>query len=310
MYTDYNPSTSHLENLKEISNNYNIIQIRNETEAIKYSPNAEIILGHRYLRQSLPFAKKIKWVQASGGGYDHLPWEILKKNNVKLTRITFNSTIIGAHAVMLALALNRKLSDCFSAQKQRYWADNIYSLLHPRPKKALIIGFGAIGKSIAKILQSMNIIVWGVKRRGDEMSKKLADRLFLDDTWKNNLNEIDFCFLALPNKKNTKNILSAELLNKFSRDTIIVNVARDDLLDTKELCKLLNKGKIGGAGLDVFEDRKHLSKNSYIWDTKNLIVTPYLAARYKDRGKDLEKFVESQVKKYFNNEILENLIKF
>jgi lactate dehydrogenase-like 2-hydroxyacid dehydrogenase len=282
--------------------------VNSEKQAISASKDAEIILGHRYLKQVLPYAKKLKWVQSTGGGYDHLPWKYLIGNNILLTRVTFSSDTIAQHAVMLALALNRKLPKCIDYQRKKRWGRDLYEQLLPRPRIALILGFGSIGKAIARILHSMDIEVWGVKRTEDKFSKSISEKLFVDNSWQNELHKIDFCFLALPNETSTKNILSPKLLNKMSEKAIIINIARGELIDTDELCKLLREGKIGGAGLDIFEGRKPLPEDSSVWETPNLIVTPYLAARYGDRGKDLEEFVELQIKRYFNNEKLLNIV--
>ncbi|MCF1190820.1 NAD(P)-binding domain-containing protein [Mangrovimonas sp. AS39] len=308
MYTDYCPSNSHVERLNNICKGYNIVKANNEREAIKFAEDAEIILGHRYLRQVIPYAKKLKWVQSTGGGFDHLPWELLKENSISLTRVTFSSKIISQHAVMLALALNRRLPNCIDSQKRKIWDKTIYNQLYPRPRIALIIGLGSIGRAIAKVLQAMDIEVWGVKRKKDKESTKVTNRLFVDNTWINEIHKVDFCFLALPNTSSTSNILSEKVLNQMSNKVVIVNIARGELIDLPVLCRLLKEGKIGGAGLDVFNDRKPLEKDSVLWSTPNLIVTPYLSARYSDRGLDLEEYVESQVKKYFSGDVLENIV--
>lgn len=308
MYTDYIPSQNHFNILSRISMGYKVLAVNNESDAIKFSEQAEIILGHRYLRQVLPTALNLKWVQSTGGGFDHLPWKLLQNRNILLSRVTFSSVVIAQHSVMLALVLNRKLNICIDSQRNKIWDKEIYKMLLPRPRIALILGFGFIGREIAKILRAMGIEIWAVKRNADNVSKSASDRLYTDNSWIDELYNVDFCFLSLPNDASTKKILSAEVLNNFSSKAIIVNIARGELIDIPELLRLLREGKVGGAGLDVFDGRRPLRKDSPIWNTPNLIVTPYLAARYADRGHDLEKYVEAQVWRYFNGDKLENLV--
>jgi len=307
MYSNYIPSQKHIHKLRHITK-LEVKYVSSEEEAIRLASQAVIVLGHRYLKQILPYAKNLKWIQTTSNGYDHLPMNEINSREIVISRFLTSSGVIAQHAVMLALALNRKLFDCINSQNKNFWNITIYNKLHSRPRIALILGFGQIGKAIAKIMKSMDIEVWAVKQNKNEESISLSDRLFTDNTWIGEVHKIDFCFLALPNTASTKNILSKEVLNKMSSKTIIVNIARGELIDMTALCSLLKEGKIGGAGIDVFNQRKPLQEDSFIWDTPNLIVTPYLAARYADRGYDLEQYIESQVQKYFSSKKVINII--
>lgn len=308
MYTDHSPSEKHLAQIELMCSHYGVIVAKNETDAIKVASTTEIILGHRYLMQVLPFCSKLRWVQATGGGYDHLPVEKLRSMGVILTRTTFSSMTIAQHAIMLALALNRKLFDCFDSQKKRFWNSSVYKMIHPRPRIALVLGFGAIGKELAKILRSMNIEVWAVKRKEDKDSAELSDRLFTNTNWHQYLNIVDYLFVALPNSSSTYHILTEDLLSTLSSHAIVVNVARSELIDNDALFRLLSGGKIGGAGLDVFPGREALPENSPLWQIPNLIITPYMSARYADRWCDLEVFVEQQLKNYVSQKPLINIV--
>lgn len=308
MYSNYKCSEEHKVAIKSMAKKIKIVEVGSEEEALEVAPYAEIILGHRYLHQIISKAENVKWVQSSSSGFDHLPWKALRDRSIYFSTANISSQSIANHAVMLALALNRRLFDCFIYQMNKTWGNSLYNSLPGRPKTAIILGFGEIGKAIGKILKSMHIEVWAVKKTIDIDSMAIADKVFIEDDWKDSLNQVDFCFLALPLNDETNNIISSDVLEKFSPHSNIINVSRGELIDMDYLYYCLELGKIGGAGIDVFPGRKAIQKNSPIWDLPNLIITPYIASRYESRGIELEKYIEEQVYRYFNNQQLKNLI--
>jgi len=305
MYSNHKPSAGHIRRLKKVASGYNVVVANSETGAIKAAKDAYIILGHRYLRQCLPYSPNLRWVQTTGGGFDNLPFKGLKQKDILLTRSTIPSYVIARHAYTLAWALIRRLPRCFSLQMKRQWNPAIDLL--PMPRAALILGFGSIGKEIAKLLRQDGIKVLAVKRKLDDTSRKLCDKLLAISSWRSILPQIDLCFLCTPLNKATKNMFNGSALKALPKHAIVINVGRGATLDTKTVIHLLKKGSLGGAGLDVLE-KQPPKANDLIWQTPNLIITPYIAARYPERAEQIERYFESQLKRYIANKPLENII--
>ena len=93
----------------------------------------------------------------------------------------------------------------------------------------------------------------------------------------NVLPDADFLYLAVPETPETKNLISKEKLNMLKPTCGIVNVGRQSVMDYEVLCKKLHDNKIAGAILDVFTPEP-IDKNSKIWDTPNLIITPHVSS--------------------------------
>ena len=87
----------------------------------------------------------------------------------------------------------------------------------------------------------------------------------------------DFLYLALPETPETKNIINKERLDMLKSTCGIVNIGRQSAMDYEALCNKLDNNELGGAILDVFT-HEPLDKNSRLWDTPNLILTPHISS--------------------------------
>ena len=74
--------------------------------------------------------------------------------------------------------------------------------------------------------------------------------------------------------ENTRNLFHRGRISAMKRGSVLINVARGEIVDEKALLCQLQKGKLRGAALDVFEEEP-LSKNSELWETPGVIVTPH-----------------------------------
>jgi len=307
MYSTHTPSAPHISKLKSIGASFEIEIANSEADAIRVAKNSEIVFGHRYLRQILPFASSLKWVQTTAGGIDRLPLEQLKGLDVLLTRTTVCAKIVARHAYTLAWALIRGLPQCFYLKKQERQKADITLL--PMPTTALVLGFGHIGRELAKLLRRDGIRVWGSKREIDKNSKRICDELLDSSSWREVLPQMDLCFLCLPSNKSTKNIFDKNALCALPKHAVVVNVGRSNTLDVKALFGLLREGKLGGAGLDV-ADVRQLTHQDLFSVSARLIITPYIAAHYPRRSQHIEKYFESQLMRYLSNNYLKNIVEW
>src|SRR5215216_3324198 len=159
-YGLFEPTAAHVQNLRGLVDD--VVVANSESEAIKAAPEAEVMLGHRFLRQCLPFAPHLRWVQSTAGGVDRLPLVELRERQVQLTRTTHTAPTIARHAVTMAWAVQRRLPEAVRQQAKQI-ATREFSWL-PEPRTAMIFGTGHIGRAIAQILKREGMRVIGVKR--------------------------------------------------------------------------------------------------------------------------------------------------
>jgi len=109
--------------------------------------------------------------------------------------------------------------------------------------RAVILGFGRIGQSIAARLEAFGVSVFGVSRH-----LKIPQRVIDHE-----LRRADWLIAALPSTTGTDNLIDAALLSKVPSRCVFVNVGRGNCVDEKDLLKALREKRLAGAYLDVFQ---------------------------------------------------------
>lgn len=308
MYSTHEPSPAHRQRLMAMQPEIEVVVARSEQEAVEQSPLAAIIFGHRYLRQCLPFAENLRWVQSTAGGVDRLPCDELARKGTILTNMTLAADTIARHAVTMAWSINRKIPDFWQQQIRGVWHQPSEWLPHPR--RAIVFGMGSIGLAVAKILASDGIEVIGVKKTPIAPPLPPFTKVCDDDgSWFDELPHVDWCFLALPNTPETQNIFNKRVLSYLPAHAVLVNVGRGETLVTQDLCELLKQGHLGGAALDVVFP-KPTDSQDLLWGTPRLYITPHVASHCHERASNIEKFCEQQLLRFIKNEPLSNLVKF
>jgi phosphoglycerate dehydrogenase-like enzyme len=173
----------------------------------------------------------------------------------------------------------------------------------------LIIGFGEIGRAIGDVLTAFQVDLVLCSRKIPPNRSSIGKWVDVTEL-KNHLAEIDMIFLSAPLNDSTRNLLNADLLRKLPSHSVVINVGRAGLVDIAEAYQLLREGRLGGLAFDVPHDDSLGFPNGQATDVPNLIISPFMAARYNGRGEDLERFVERQATNWVNKQQLENLVVF
>lgn len=302
MYSTHRPGPAHPAALAALGEGLTVVSVDSEEDALREAVDAEVIIGHRYLRQCLSVARSLKWVQSTAGGINHLPLQQLVEKRVMLTRCSAPSEMIARHAYTMAWVLLRNLP----AAVRGIGISPAALCWLPRPKVALILGMGRIGCELAGLLKRDGIEVWGVKRRPGE-GPFGCDRLLGVDQWMKLLPEVDLCFLCLPFTPETRLLMNAAALKRLPDHAVVINVGRGETLDEAALSVLLKDGKLGGAALDVLAPDSPFLESAGL-EHLNLIISPHIASHYRERAWDLEQYVERQVSAYLHQEPLQDMV--
>ncbi|CAB4575537.1 unannotated protein [freshwater metagenome] len=308
MYSNGSPSTRHIANLRTLAPDLEPSVAKSEIEALQFAPEAKAIIGQRFLAQVVPIARTLEWVQSSGGGYDHIPFQRLADQGVRLCRFTGPSQVVAQHAVALFLALARGIPGIVAAQGEKKWArDGLWAVLSA-PRRALVLGNGSIGARVVTALAALGLEVDVLHGGSNPPEASEANRVHVGNSWMEDLDQIDVVVNCLPLNEGTRGIVSSEVISLLRPGAFFVNVGRFETVDVESLVGALKSGGIAGAALDVFPGRDALSSESSLWNTPNLIISPYVASLYCSRGEDFERFVESQVERWVRGEPLLDLI--
>jgi D-lactate dehydrogenase len=188
-------------------------------------------------------------------GYNHVDLAAARDLKLTVTRVpVYSPYAVAEHAVALLLTLNRKTHRAFN--RVREWNFSINGLvgfdLHG--KTAGIVGTGKIGRIVAQILRGFGMTV-------------LAYDPFPNPEWaaQHGVAYVDAVTLAegsdvvslhVPLTPETRHIIRAETLEHVKPGALLINVSRGGLIDTTALLDALKSGRLGGVGLDVYEEEE------------------------------------------------------
>jgi phosphoglycerate dehydrogenase-like enzyme len=251
---------------------------------------------------------RLQWVQAHNAGVDHiLPNPLFANNDIILTTVSgIHATTMAEFAFSMILALARKIPTMLRYQQKAEWpADrmNIYLPRELRDSTLGILGYGAIGREIARVAQVFGMHVLATKRNvmnpnsvnhysetgiGDP-DAALVERLYPPEATKSMVALCDFVVILIPLTPSTRNFVNAEILGAMKKTSYLINLARGAVVDEEAMIKALSAGQIAGAALDVFT-QEPLPSASPLWKLDNVIVSPHLAGnttRYHDSAADV-----------------------
>jgi phosphoglycerate dehydrogenase-like enzyme len=227
---------------------------------------------------------RLKMIHKWGAGYDSIDIKAAAERGISVARTTgSNSIAVAEHAILLILALYRQLIDTVNELKSGQWLKGTRRLTNfeLRGKKVGIIGFGNIGKAVARRLKGFETQTFYFSRfdQSLEIKKELGVEgpLPLEQL----IEKSDIITLHCLFNEETKHLMNADRLKSMKKSAILINTARGKVVDEKALYKALKNKDIAGAGLDVFENEP-LDPDNPLLKLPNVVVTPHVAAHSYD----------------------------
>ena len=200
-------------------------------------------------------------------------------------------------AVTLALSSRRGIPGFVKDQIKEKW--NHHRLTSLSDSKIGIVGFGSIGKQVAKNLSGFEVEVIGFSKSGRDGSKRIEE---LDDY----LPCLDVVILILPLNDESRHMFNKARLAKMKDGALLVNVARGPIVETDALIAELNSGRIHAA-LDV-TDPEPLPVGHPLWQAKNLLIVPHVGGNTTAFEPRCRKLVESQLQLLATGKELNNIV--
>jgi len=230
---------------------------------------------------------------------------------------------MGEYVLMALLMLGHKLPEAIALQKEHKWGNNASRSLQPlelRGSTVGIVGYGSIGREVARLLYPLGVNVLAAKRDlmkledsgytpvglGDPMGHYFK-RLYPIEGLKGMLKDCDFVVLTLPLTPETKHLFSTEMFDAMKPGAYLVNVSRGDLIDENALAQAVRAGKVGGAVLDVFSSEP-LPAESPLWSLPEVIITPHISGASTHLVDDVVDLFVENLKRYQENQPLYNVV--
>lgn len=257
-------------------------------------------------------ARRLRWIHSPAAGIGGMLSQALKDSPVIVTNSRgMSAAVIAEHVLALTLALFRKLPLAIRSQARRHWAQD--ETAQPPPLRTVsgarvtIVGMGGIGSASASRFAALGATVTGVRRRIGAGAPDGVTRVVATADLPAVLPETDVLVLAAPQTGETRGLIGADALGLMHGAALLINVSRGKLVDEAALAGVLEAGRLGGAGLDVFE-HEPLDPESPLWTLPNVIITPHTAANRADHWEAATDLFADNLRRFERGEPLLNLV--
>ena len=237
--------------------------------------NSDILLAWNFSTKNLKkIAPNLKWIHLISAGVEHLfPLDWMFDGLVLTNSSGVHAKNAGEYGLMSILMLQRHMTKIITNQKDKKFVSLFSNPI--KGKTVVLVGTGSLGSSMAKLMAPLGVNIIGVNKRGRMVDG--CSKIVTIDKIDSVLADADFLYLAVPGTPETKNLINRERLDKLKSSCGIVNIGRQSVMDYDALCEKLKKNEIAGAILDVFTPEP-IEKNSKLWNTPNLIITPHVSS--------------------------------
>ncbi len=237
----------------------------------------------------------VKLVCITATGFDNIDLDFCRSENIAVTNVVGYSTdSVAQITVAMALSLFNHLSEYDEYSKSgAYTKSGVHNCLTPVYHELSgrtwgIVGFGNIGKKVAKIAEAFGCKIL-VHKRTPEEGFNCVD---IDTLCKNS----DIISLHTPLNEGTKHLINEKRLNLMKKEAILINVARGAVTDETAVCDAVISGKIAGFGTDVFSTEPYPENHCFhkLKDFKNVIITPHMAwGAFEARQRCIDEIIEN-----------------
>jgi phosphoglycerate dehydrogenase-like enzyme len=285
--------------LRAISADLEIIYTGTDSQAgveALADPDAEGLLAN-FCPADLTRLPSLRWLALVGAGVDHLrkpdPWS----HGVTVTNGSgLHGTAIAEYTLSQMLFFSQRTAarerSQLDAAWPTVWTDTWLGLLGAslRGKTVTIVGYGSIGREIARLASAFGMRVLAVKadptRKTDrgytppglgDPDGRIPERIARTSELRELFAESDFAVLTLPHTPATDRIVDGAAIAALPSHAVLINVARGRVLDEDALADALRRGAIQGAALDV-ATVEPLPADSPLWDVPKLVLTPHVSA--------------------------------
>ncbi|MCW5549720.1 MAG: D-2-hydroxyacid dehydrogenase [Opitutaceae bacterium] len=235
----------------------------------------------------------LRWIQLMSAGYNQaIGHPLALRPGLRVSNAAGLCAGHMAEFIVGQMLRHVKRWDEFAVlQHRRTWPDRAAMATPPlRGRRALIVGYGGVGRETARLLTALGVVVDAVQRRAGrepyrgfvaqadmgDPAGALPRRIYALEELTAALPEADFVILTLPLTPQTRHLLNARTLAATKPGVVILNVARGGVIETTALLAALDEGRLARAYLDVFESEP-LPADSPLWTHPGVVVTPHMS---------------------------------
>lgn len=318
-------TTGHLAALQSVSAALRLRKVRARTpeeleKALNLFPETRVLYT-TVLPTTWSDLWAVEWVQFHWAGVDHVDFSRVPPHVRLTTASGVHAVVLAEHTFALLLALRRRIPLMVFYQARHEWPKNRWSLFAApllRGQTMGILGYGSIGREVARLAQAFGMRVLAYKRNPEQRRDtgftlpgvgdpdgSIPAAYYGPGRLHEMLGECDVVVNVLPATRETEKLLDAAAFAAMKPGAIFINIGRGKTVDEAALVDALRSGKLAGAGLDVFA-QEPLPPQSPLWDLENVIISPHVGGFFPEYDDVCVELFRQNLERFLKGEPLLN----
>ena len=247
-------------------------------------------------------SSNLKLIANYGAGYDHIDIKTALQRGIIVTNTPSVLTTDTADMTMaLILAIPRKLREGHEEMQSgtwKGWSPSAMIGMRITGKKLGILGMGRIGQAIAKRAMAFDLdINYHNRRRLHENIEKSLSATYWEDL-EEMLATVDILVVSASLNQSSLYLLNSKYLGKMKPTAYLVNISRGEIIDQRALVRQLKDGRLGGAGLDVYDSEEVIGSD--FKSLKNVFLLPHMGSSTLEGRIEMGEKVIINIKTYLD----------
>jgi phosphoglycerate dehydrogenase-like enzyme len=259
-----------------------------------------VIGSEAYSRELFEKIRKGSAIIRYGIGYDAVPVDICRKRKIKVAYTPGTLTeSVAEHTFALLFAVVRKIPELHNSMMSGKWKGA--PGLELAGKTIAILGFGAIGRTVAQIAKygfTMKVTAYDIRKIDNEEPVDIFSNNF-----KVIIKDADIVSLHMASTKETAGFINKERMSMMKDRVVLINTARGALVNENDLFDSLTSGKISAAGLDVYEREpyKPVNMKKDLRKLQNVVLTPHCGSNTRESNNRMAQITIKNILAYYKS---------
>jgi phosphoglycerate dehydrogenase-like enzyme len=260
----------------------------------------------KVLREVFLMCRDVRWVHSRSAGLDNVLFPELIASDVPLTngRGVFSQSL-GEFALAAILYFAKDFRRMLRNQMAGVWEQ--FDVEEIDTQTVGIVGYGDIGRAVAKRVHPMGMQVLATKRHPPPGADPNVDQFYKPEDLMEMLGRCDYVVVSLPLTPETHHMISDAQFAAMKPTAVVINIGRGPVIDQAAMVRALTAKRIKGAGLDVFEVEP-LPPGDPMYKLENVLLSPHCADHTAQWLNQAMQFFLEQDRRFANGEALENVV--
>ena len=279
-----------------------------EEEIIKIIPEYDGIVvrsATKVTKNIILAAKNLKIIGRAGAGVDNIDIPVAKENNMIVVNTPGgNANATAEHTFALIMSVLRKVPFANATTHKGQWEKKSIKGVELSKKTLGIVGFGNVGVRLSNLVKGFDMEVLVNSKSLDSRKKDYPNVKSV--SFNELITKSDIISFHCKSSADGKPLITKEHYKHMKTTAYIINAARGNIVDEKDLNEALNENLIAGAALDVFS--KEPAKENILFNNSKVILTPHIAASTTEASIVVAEMVANQISDFLLNGVKKNTV--